>query len=1230
MNKKITRRKASSDETAVRKYFSFLTLLFSLIISAQNNLSADKNYIYTRSCLDADCIKKAEAVQYFDGLGRPVQTIAIKATPLGRDVVTPVEYNTVGKQVKDYLPVPQQGTSGGAFYGSPFDGVTNVYGNEKIYSEKIYDQAYTDRVKQVVSIGTAWVQKPVSLGYETNLDGEVKKYVVTTGWTEGRTDSQITLSTPYSANQLMKSSATDEDGNTTVEFQNGEGRTILVRKNDGTQDVDTYYLYNEYGQLVYVIPPLAVGNSAPDQTTLDNLCYQYRYDGMGKLVEKKVPGKGWEYLIYDRQDRVIMTQDANLRRTDNTFLAKGWMFTKYDKLGRVVYTGFFPSAETRAAVQTQINNLTVNPENNEARIPSSFTSDGMQVFYTQNAFPSTGIRVLGVNYYDSYPAYSFNPAFPASVMGQNIITDAQNSAISTQTLPTMSAVKNIENHNWTKTYIWYDTKARAVSTYSINHLGGYTRTESELDFAGVPKQTKVYHKRLNADPEKVITQTFEYDAQNRLKKQWHQVDSQPQELLSENSYDELSRLSNKKVGSNLQSIDYTYNIRGSLVQLNDPAGLGTKLFAYELKYFNPQNTAGSAGKYNGNIAEVTWKTATDGVKRRYNYRYDALNRLTKGLYSEPEASVPQNDLYNETVTYDMNSNIRTLQRNGRNSLGLKGQIDDLTYQYSANQLAYVTDDSDDYSGYPDVSGIAIAYDDNGNMSHHKDKGILDIKYNYLNLPDYVKFNESVPSRGGARYVNTVYTYRADGTKLRKEYNYKEANTYYLATKITDYLDSFQYEADATLAAPATVPSLKFVPTAEGYYDFEKNRYIYSYTDHLGNVRLSYFKNASGSAEVLEENNFYPFGLKHEGYNQTVGNPSYNYQYNGKELQKETGWSDYGARMYMADIGRWGVIDPLAETSRRFTPYNYALNNPVMFIDPDGRKAQAPETEMTDYTIGANSFWGTTGGGRKKLVPFLGGQDFLGQMFNLVDAATKRLAEDNGGGPTPKNSTGPGIVGIITNFFSKILGKSKRDAQFSTVLPGAVISRAWTLEVGQLARVGLANLEAAGTILGRAGVWSLPLMLNGDSSHAPAYDIPLTGATDVTGEPQNENLYLYRNMRSVNGMPMVGEGLDKLGLRDRDVNLLSNSTMITSLFENGLSVTAGYGNVIPPNVPDFSRGRGTLFRIPASSLLSYGLIGLPVFNPNIPNYGQIRPAFPMNVGTFRTLIQSTAPTWQPVK
>lgn len=165
-------------------------------------------------------------------------------------------------------------------------------------------------------------------------------------------------------------------------------------------------------------------------------------------------------------------------------------------------------------------------------------------------------------------------------------------------------------------------------------------------------------------------------------------------------------------------------------------------------------------------------------------------------------------------------------------------------------------------------------------------------------------------------VTTKYAYRADGVKVRKSYG---------TNKTTDYLDGFQYENNL----------LQFVPTSEGYYDFVKNVYIYNIVDHLGNVRISYMRNPSGQIEILEENNYYPFGLKHEGYNNVMAsNPAYQYKYNGKELQ-ETGMYDYGARFYMPDIGRWGVVDPLAEKAPSWTPYRYAFDNPLKYTDPKG-------------------------------------------------------------------------------------------------------------------------------------------------------------------------------------------------------------------------------------------------------------------------------------------------------
>ncbi|MDI9312737.1 MAG: RHS repeat-associated core domain-containing protein, partial [Limnohabitans sp.] len=149
-----------------------------------------------------------------------------------------------------------------------------------------------------------------------------------------------------------------------------------------------------------------------------------------------------------------------------------------------------------------------------------------------------------------------------------------------------------------------------------------------------------------------------------------------------------------------------------------------------------------------------------------------------------------------------------------------------------------------------------------------------------------------------------------------------------------------------------------------YKPFYSLNYVFNYTDHLGNVRVSYAQE-NGTLKILEENSYYPFGLKHTRTNinskmfvesagktsiQTIGEltpyTTYfknNYKYNGKELQDELGLNmyDYGARNYDPAIGRWMNIDPKAEKMRKYSPYTYAWDNPVIFVDYDGMFATPP-------------------------------------------------------------------------------------------------------------------------------------------------------------------------------------------------------------------------------------------------------------------------------------------------
>jgi RHS repeat-associated protein len=176
-----------------------------------------------------------------------------------------------------------------------------------------------------------------------------------------------------------------------------------------------------------------------------------------------------------------------------------------------------------------------------------------------------------------------------------------------------------------------------------------------------------------------------------------------------------------------------------------------------------------------------------------------------------------------------------------------------------------------------------------------------------------------------------------GARAKKIVN----NTTESSLTTTEYAGNYIYEDG----------NLQFFNSAEGYVENDGSGgfdYIYQYKDHLGNIRLSYSDNdGNGSivqGEIREENNYYPFGLKHKGYNNVVSANSNSvaskYRYNGKEIQDELGldWYDYGARNYQPDLGRWMNLDPLAIEFPKVSPYNYALNNPINFIDKDGEKA----------------------------------------------------------------------------------------------------------------------------------------------------------------------------------------------------------------------------------------------------------------------------------------------------
>ena len=255
-----------------------------------------------------------------------------------------------------------------------------------------------------------------------------------------------------------------------------------------------------------------------------------------------------------------------------------------------------------------------------------------------------------------------------------------------------------------------------------------------------------------------------------------------------------------------------------------------------------------------------------------------------------------------------------------------GLIDNLTYTYNGNQVTRVDDATGNTAGFSNGASTSneYTYDHNGNLTKDSNKNISSITYNCLNLPNVVTFS------GGN---SITYTYAADGTKLRTVHKMGGV------TVTTDYCSNVIYESGAQ----------KRLLTEEGYVDLSVTTpaYYYFLKDHQGNNRVV----INNSGTVSETNHYYPFG----GVFASTGNVQ-PYKYNGKELDTKCGlnWYDYGARHYDAVLGRWHSVDPLAEKMGAWSPYAYCFNNPVKFVDVDGKYGESI-WDISSLLIGFKSF-----------------------------------------------------------------------------------------------------------------------------------------------------------------------------------------------------------------------------------------------------------------------------------
>ncbi|MFC4816553.1 DUF6443 domain-containing protein [Flavobacterium sp. GCM10023249] len=962
-----------------------------------------RSYFYYATDLNTKQYFYNPIVQKINANSPPLAVIASDFNP--GDIVTHAEYDRLGRQARVYLPYNINKVLNGKIYIDPLTDLNSFYNTSKYentlnpYSEKLYDDSPLNRVLEQGQPGDAWktvqgsdLDNTVKFLSQFNTDADkIKIYNVTTASIpqDGGYYTANSLYKNIIKNENWKPTQTHLDDNTTIEFKDKLDRLILKRTHEKGKWHDTYYVYDDIGNLSYVLPPLVntypteqqiwpdqyyedynitspftpgytnnsgnevavtlynnrlsgyfdnygdgpnvplnsttpaidlnfnpplpdmqlgtvytngiqtpsgytayikngdiyfTGSSATinsgvyfhfdidlgtlstnlgitiSQQTIDELAYQYKYDERQRIVEKKLPGKGWEYFIYDSLDRPILVQDAELRTKNK------WLFTKYDTFNRIAYTGIWTnpvSGQNRLAVLNLINTQS-NPVWNETKQPVAQNigtqNTAVAVQYSNNVFPKTNdeLEVLAINYYDDYnfDLSGMNPEDSFGLLPSDNV----------RTLTTGTKIRTQGTNLWTTKVTYYNQKAQPIFTASNNtYLSAIDKLKSKLDFTGKILETETVHTKGSNSI--LIRDFFSYDHTGRMLKHTQQINNQPEQLIVKNTYDQLGKLVSKNIGGKtptvgekgLQKVDFDYNIRGWMKNINDITNMGNDLFSLNLNYQEqtaPNNYVGAPGQplYNGNISSTSWKTNNESSSlKSYYHSYDNLNRLTNSVSLDRSllnnAYIEVLNTYNENVgKYDRNGNILTMSRfshNPSNPLYGKG-IDYLNYTYKGNKLMGVNDayglSPDGSEGFKDGNTVGddFSYDFNGNIIVDNNKKITNITYNHLNLPVKIVFDNADTNSANPKVIE--FTYDASGIKLAKTvWEPKTINGVVQNTLIqTQYAGNFIYEKNSTGATPV----LQFFSHPEGYvtYNAGNYKYVFQYKDHLGNVRLSYADN----------------------------------------------------------------------------------------------------------------------------------------------------------------------------------------------------------------------------------------------------------------------------------------------------------------------------------------------------------------------------------------------------
>lgn len=807
-------------------------------------------------------------------------------------------------------------------------------------------------------------------------------------WKQAASNTLVNLKAVYVIDQST-AYAVGEQGTILRGTKNGSTWQVLKQTNGANwtsanlndvyfKDYVTGYVVGENGAVLKTVTRGETWEAETDQGNTSLTAIQPQEDntvvitgGNGSVIryQDETDQFGTRFF-YDKLGRLVISQNA--KQHNKTIPA--YSYTIYDALGRIGEVGEVQTATSNSGLKD--GNGQVNRAKLDTWLAAGSRSQMTRTYYDVKAFEVPGLiqknlrnRVVSTTYqaiagesYDHATHYTYD-------IHGNVEALVQDN-------PLLAAQTGLDGQRYKRIDYAYD-----LISGNVNEVR-YQK--------GSPDQ--FYHR-------------YEYDADNRITAVYTSTDYLTWDKDANYQYYQHGPLARMELGQHaVQGVDYAYTIQGWIKGVNSTSlntakdlgkdgSTGSKVakdeFGYSLSYFDGDYSAINAPQndlqvntgnnlYNGNIRNMTTSIRSlvqNGASQTMAYQYDQLNRLVKAdAYNLQNGSLTAKNDYKASYSYDANGNLMTLNRNaygaGANSAGTG--MDEFEYVYEnkengyereTNKLKAVIDHNNTTVAYGDLkkgqnynaaspAADNYQYDEIGNL-------IKDQQENITNI-DWTVYGK-VAKVGKADGKTISFAYDATGNRIskREQGNGEDRITYYVRDASGNVMANYvkdnegfklteqpiygsdrigQRQETVILAGTSSLNEIK--RRSVGLKVFELK-------NHLGNVlaTVSDRKDKDGNAVVLSASDYYPFGMQMPNVDNVSG---YRYGFNGQEKDSSFGLTnyDYGFRIYNPAIGKFLSVDPLTKSYPWYTPYQFAGNKPIKYIDIDG--AEEGEKPTTVY------------------------------------------------------------------------------------------------------------------------------------------------------------------------------------------------------------------------------------------------------------------------------------------